>query len=291
MTLTPLNERPHALYRFFNPSGTLLYIGITANLPTRLHDHRDDKPWWTTVANITVQHYPDRETVLAAEKAAIIAEKPLHNITHNGGQPGGTPTPRPGTITEWTFHNRDHHSFHRTEPLWLTWEVRSDAISDNYYVDEITPEELWDEWVTREARDEDAETVFGPGAVRIYWYIEGHSVFEAAPYRDLRIAQQSHRRRHGSEGMTQILEWEAESEFLHHYTWPTRPGTRQRLQWTALPIVDKVWRNDHLPELHTHKGGFIQEATGWKPSALQPFVNIDQLAKLAGLRSMSGCAK
>ncbi|MFE2696352.1 hypothetical protein [Streptomyces mirabilis] len=30
-------------------------------------------------------------------------------------------------------------------------------------------------------------------------------------------------------------------------------------------------------------GGFVQEATGWKPSALHPTMNVVQVARTAGL--------
>ncbi|MFD7608907.1 hypothetical protein ACFXMT_53235 [Streptomyces mirabilis] len=30
-------------------------------------------------------------------------------------------------------------------------------------------------------------------------------------------------------------------------------------------------------------GGFVQEATGWKPSALHPTMNVVQVARAAGL--------
>ena len=75
----------HALYRFYGAGGTLLYIGITNALPRRLGQHHDDKPWWLGVAEVKVEHYPNRKAVLAAEKQAIIAEKPLYNDKHNGG--------------------------------------------------------------------------------------------------------------------------------------------------------------------------------------------------------------
>ena len=82
--ITPLAERPHALYRFFDEHERLLYIGITASLPTRLRGHDDTKPWWLHVRNVTVEHFPDRESVLQAEKHAIESERPLHNVQHNG---------------------------------------------------------------------------------------------------------------------------------------------------------------------------------------------------------------
>jgi hypothetical protein len=78
----------HALYRFFGAGGTLLYIGITNSIPTRLKQHNGDKEWWLGVSSITVEHYPSREAVLEAERRAIIAERPLYNDTHNAAGRG-----------------------------------------------------------------------------------------------------------------------------------------------------------------------------------------------------------
>lgn len=85
-------EDPHALYRFFGAGGTLLYIGITNSIPTRIRRHNADKPWWTGVANVTVEHYPNRAAVLEAERRAIKAEKPLYNEQHNQAGRWGTDT-------------------------------------------------------------------------------------------------------------------------------------------------------------------------------------------------------
>jgi hypothetical protein len=76
-------DEPHALYRFYGAGGTLLYIGITNEIPRRLKEHNGDKPWWLGVANITVEHYPSRKSVLEAERRAIIAERPLYNDVYN----------------------------------------------------------------------------------------------------------------------------------------------------------------------------------------------------------------
>ncbi len=84
-----MNEKQyHALYRFFAADGTLLYIGLTMNPGTRWKAHSKDKPWWTEVANVTVEVYPDRRSVEAAEVSAIKSEKPKYNIAHRiGAQP------------------------------------------------------------------------------------------------------------------------------------------------------------------------------------------------------------
>ena len=72
------------LYRFYDANDVLLYVGISLNAAHRANTHRKDKPWWTDVARMDVQHLPTRSVALDAERAAIAAEKPLHNIIHNG---------------------------------------------------------------------------------------------------------------------------------------------------------------------------------------------------------------
>jgi predicted GIY-YIG superfamily endonuclease len=85
MTVT-LSHRTHALYRFFDLRGRLLYIGLTVDLPARLTRHRLDKPWWSDVARVEVEHYPSRAAVAAAERSAIATETPLYNVVHNHGR-------------------------------------------------------------------------------------------------------------------------------------------------------------------------------------------------------------
>ena len=72
------------LYRFYDTAGALLYIGITANPPARFRAHSKEKDWWRTVTTIRVESHPDRVSVLAAERAAIVQERPRHNVMHNG---------------------------------------------------------------------------------------------------------------------------------------------------------------------------------------------------------------
>lgn len=75
--------RRHALYRFYSTTGELLYVGITLDPGARWKAHSKDKPWWADVARVTIEEHPDRVSVLEAERTAIIAEKPLHNVVHN----------------------------------------------------------------------------------------------------------------------------------------------------------------------------------------------------------------
>ena len=69
-----------SLYRFYDVEGRLLYVGVTSVGPSRWSDHELHKAWWVHVVRTTVEHFPDRAEALAAERAAIEAEQPIHNI-------------------------------------------------------------------------------------------------------------------------------------------------------------------------------------------------------------------
>ncbi len=79
------HDQPHALYRFYDSAGALLYVGITLNPTHRWKKHRDGKPWWAEVMRIQLEQYPDRPKVLDAERTAILTEHPRYNIVHNQG--------------------------------------------------------------------------------------------------------------------------------------------------------------------------------------------------------------
>lgn len=82
----PIPDRwrePHWLYRFFDTSGDLLYIGVTHNPTQRLTTWRHTRGWFADVTSATWQLYADRGTALTAEMHAIRAERPRHNVHHN----------------------------------------------------------------------------------------------------------------------------------------------------------------------------------------------------------------
>lgn len=88
---TKTAEPPHTLYRFWNSEGALLYIGLTDHPLRRWSQHSKSKSWWHQVAGITIEHFDTRNQLNKAERAAIKAERPLHNITHNGAKRNPTP--------------------------------------------------------------------------------------------------------------------------------------------------------------------------------------------------------
>lgn len=73
-----------ALYRFYDDRATLLYVGITNNLPARLGEHARDKAWFYDVCRVDVTRYATRQEAADAERQAITTEGPRHNVIHNG---------------------------------------------------------------------------------------------------------------------------------------------------------------------------------------------------------------
>jgi hypothetical protein len=80
-----------ALYRFYDTGGTLLYVGVSVRPWTRWKEHRGEKDWAEEVATSTMEWFDSRPEALAAEKDAIIAEEPIHNVVHNRGRRADAP--------------------------------------------------------------------------------------------------------------------------------------------------------------------------------------------------------
>lgn len=80
-----------AVYRLFDSSGTLLYIGISEKPKQRFQSHANSKDWWPNVARHTIEWCDDRPTAEAAEVAAIHAEAPLYNRDDNPWAPPKPP--------------------------------------------------------------------------------------------------------------------------------------------------------------------------------------------------------
>ena len=76
----PEDGQRTALYRLYDADGSLLYVGMTSNLRSRMVGHAADKPWWAAVARQTTEWYDTRAEAAAAEAEAIKSENPIHNI-------------------------------------------------------------------------------------------------------------------------------------------------------------------------------------------------------------------
>jgi predicted GIY-YIG superfamily endonuclease len=72
----------HYVYRLYDATGDLLYVGWSKNPHMRLRQHKQDNPHWAfDVTRGRISVFPDRDSALAAEKEAIRTEHPFWNIT------------------------------------------------------------------------------------------------------------------------------------------------------------------------------------------------------------------
>lgn len=70
------------LYRAWNVTGRLDYIGITGNLRARLEQHCGSA-WSRDVISLDVTGYPDSHQAEAAERQAIEAEHPAWDLVYS----------------------------------------------------------------------------------------------------------------------------------------------------------------------------------------------------------------
>lgn len=76
-------EQTQILYRYFDKDDNLLYVGISSNYQARAASHAKFSKWSHLASYVRLEHFPNRQSVLDAEKFAIISEKPIYNIIHN----------------------------------------------------------------------------------------------------------------------------------------------------------------------------------------------------------------
>jgi predicted GIY-YIG superfamily endonuclease len=231
--------KPHVLYRAFNAQGQLLYVGITMNPGNRFAQHSDEKPWWTDVADIRVEHFGSRDRVLAAEREAIKTEQPLFNVMHNAGNRVSHISSKRQALENQgrVCFFKDMSGRLRHDPLILSYELNGDPITDDYLPSEISANELLHMWLRKSVKDQQKP-------MRIWWFVYGPAIAEfAMPY--------------------DIYEPDA-PHFGRYYSNLVDGHTHQPLGLHELPVMHKRW--DHV---RGDKGGFITAATGWTPRPLQ----------------------
>ena len=69
------------VYRIFDASGVLLYIGrtVSGRMRARWKAHRKTQPWWPEVKRIDLAFYDSWREAFLEERRAILAEHPRHN--------------------------------------------------------------------------------------------------------------------------------------------------------------------------------------------------------------------
>jgi len=71
------------VYRCYDESNDLLYIGSSIVLHSRIRSHRRTTAWWSDVHHIEAERFATEREARAAEVVAIIRERPLHNKVGN----------------------------------------------------------------------------------------------------------------------------------------------------------------------------------------------------------------
>lgn len=100
--------RPCWLYRLYDDAETLLYVGISFDVQTRLGQHRGDKRWWPQVAEVHSVRYASQDEAMDAEVLAIAEGRPAHN----------------DQVTRWRW--REGMTRPQAYPLRMPDEVRAD---------------------------------------------------------------------------------------------------------------------------------------------------------------------
>jgi predicted GIY-YIG superfamily endonuclease len=77
-----------AVYRIYDATGRLIYVGATGNVEQRLGTHRTQAWWWSLVDRVETEPHQELADAFAAELDAILAEKPVFNVRNLGGWQG-----------------------------------------------------------------------------------------------------------------------------------------------------------------------------------------------------------
>lgn len=89
MARTSMSGRT-AVYRIYDATGALLYVGVAKTFGRRWEQHSSSQPWWPHVHRQTVEWFPTRVEAEFAEATAIRDERPLHNVLAGLGPNGLT---------------------------------------------------------------------------------------------------------------------------------------------------------------------------------------------------------
>jgi predicted GIY-YIG superfamily endonuclease len=135
-------SKPAAVYRFWDASDTLLYIGVTENPDARFGGHESTKPWWPDVARKAIEWHENRVLADAAETEAIGTERSLYNVA---GSPWA-PKPRELAEHEMTISEARANLTEIVDRARLAREttVIVDRRRDRNPVVAVVPVDLWE---------------------------------------------------------------------------------------------------------------------------------------------------
>jgi hypothetical protein len=84
---SPGGGRRCVLYRHYDSTGVLLYVGISERPGRRTGKHAEESGWVPFAVRMDAQWFDNRATATAMEKQAIRAERPVFNRQHAVGDP------------------------------------------------------------------------------------------------------------------------------------------------------------------------------------------------------------
>ena len=83
-----LAARPTMVYRLYDESDSLLYVGMTVDPVSRFRQHRNwHVDWWPEVDHVVFENHPNRAEAAYAETVAMILERPRKNVNGNYWRP------------------------------------------------------------------------------------------------------------------------------------------------------------------------------------------------------------
>lgn len=80
--------RPTAVYRLYDATGDLLYVGIAVFPDNRFEQHKAKAFWWWRVVTREITWFETRTAALAEEYRAIKQDKPIFNVQHASDEGG-----------------------------------------------------------------------------------------------------------------------------------------------------------------------------------------------------------
>lgn len=105
-----------ALYRYFDESGGLLYVGVSLSPVYRMSRHRADSKWFEKARSVTLEWFDCREDALTAEAAAIKSERPRFNVAHADRLPRAVVKAIEAS-PDVVFYRRWHEALKKIDPI------------------------------------------------------------------------------------------------------------------------------------------------------------------------------
>lgn len=96
MTISQLGKT--GVYRLYDATDSLIYVGIGSDPESRFKDHARDKEWWPQVARKAIVWRDSRDDALAEEFETIRAQSPAYNRVAWEPRPTGAQSPADGAL-------------------------------------------------------------------------------------------------------------------------------------------------------------------------------------------------